>query len=292
MQNQRAVLKTAFFSLSLLFLTQLTQAESCLWKATSSKGTLYIQGSSHVLKKENYPLAPAIEEAYSKSTALVLEVDMAEMISPQTQQLILGKATLAQPDTLQTVLKPETYESLSAACTDSGLPIAAIHQFKPWFATMTLTIVKMQKLGFDQQLGLDQYFYNKAVADSKKVIGLETIDFQISLFDSLANENPDDFVNRSLADLKLLDTQITELIKAWETGDTETLDRLMSKSFEGYPDLHAKFITARNKAWVKQLTKMIKDDETYMVVVGAGHLPGDEGVINLLKKKGFAIEQL
>ena len=165
------------------------------------------------MKKENYPIDPAIETAYSNSTALVLEVDMAEMTTPKMQQLILEKAMLAPPNTLQTVIKPETYDRLRAACSEAGLPIAAVQPFKPWFATLTLTLVKMQKLGFDQQLGLDQYFYNKAVADGKKVIGLETIDFQIALFDSLANENPDDFVNRSLADLKLFDTEITDLIK-------------------------------------------------------------------------------
>ncbi|MDF7824256.1 TraB/GumN family protein [Pontiellaceae bacterium B12227] len=292
MLKERVVLKTSILILFAAFVSTAVQADSTLWKVTSGKHTLYVQGSSHVLKQENYPVAPAIEAAYTTATALVLEVDMAEMTSPKTQQLILGKAMLPQPETLQTVLQPETYKRLGKAAADSGLPVETLHPFKPWFATMTLTLVKMQKLGFDQNLGLDQYFYNKAVSDGKKVIGLETIDFQIALFDSLANENPDDFVNRSLADLELLDTEITELIKAWETGDMETLDRLMSKSFAEYPGLYAKFITARNKAWVKQLSKMIKDDNTYMVVVGAGHLPGQEGVINLLRKQGFSTEQL
>ncbi|MEI6891055.1 MAG: TraB/GumN family protein [Pontiella sp.] len=278
---------------AVLILTALSSgAKSTLWEVSSGKHTLYVQGSSHILKEGNYPLAPAIEAAYSNSTVLILEVDMAEMTSPKTQQLILQKAMLTQPDTLQTVIKPETYHALRTACADAGLPITALHPFKPWFATMTLTLVKMQKLGFDQQFGLDQYFYNKAVADGKKVIGLETIDFQIALFDSLSKENPDDFVDRSLADLALIHTQITELIEAWETGDMKTLDRLMSKSFDGYPELYDQFITDRNKAWAKQLSKMIHEDDTYMVVVGAGHLPGEEGLIQRLKAKGFTVEQL
>lgn len=292
MLNRRSELKTFILTLLVALVGTAAQAGSTLWKVTSGKQVLYIQGSSHILKQENYPLAPAIEAAYSNSTALVLEVDMAEMTSPKTQQLIMGKAILAQPDTLQTVLKPATYEKINQSCADIGLPAESLQPFKPWFATMTLTMVKMQKLGFDQKLGLDQYFYSKATTDGKKVIGLETIDFQIALFDSLANENPDDFVNRSLADLKMLDTEIAALIHAWETGNVETLDRLMSQSFAEYPGLYAKFITNRNKSWAKQLSKMIKDDDTYMVVVGAGHLPGKEGVINLLKAKGFSVEQL
>lgn len=292
MLNKRELLKTFILTLSAIFMAQAVPAKSCLWKVTSGEHSLYVQGSSHVLRPENYPLAPAIEAAYSNSTALVLEVDMAEMVSPKTQQLILSKAMLSPPDTIQSVILPATYEYLSTACTDAGLPMAALQQFKPWFATMRLTIVKMQQLGFDSKYGLDQYFYNKATADGKRVIGLETIDFQIALFDSLANESPDDFVNRSLADLELLNTEIEELIKAWEVGDMETLDQLLSKSFDECPGLYAKFITARNKAWAKQLSNMFNDDECYMVVVGAGHLPGEKGVINLLKEKGFAIEQL
>ena len=268
------------------------QAKSTLWKATSPKGTLYVQGSAHVLKADNYPLAPAIVQAYSNSTTLVLEVDMGDMMSPKTQQLIMGMAMLKQPDTLKTVLKPVTYESLNTAAADAGLPLAAIEQFKPWFATMTLTLVKMKKMGLDESLGLDKHFYDRAQTDGKPVIGLESVDFQIALLDSLADENPNDFVNRSLTELKQLEEDLTQLLTAWENGDFQTLEELMNKSFEDYPEQYERFITARNKAWVKKMSEIMKKDETYMLVVGAGHLPGEDGVVNLLRKKGFTVEQL
>ncbi|MDF7806707.1 TraB/GumN family protein [Pontiellaceae bacterium B12219] len=291
MMNKRTALKTLTL-ITIAALVPITQGKSTLWTVSSGENTLYIQGSSHVLKADNYPLAPAIENAYSNATALVLEVDMAQMTSPQTQQLILKKGMLTPPDSLQSALSPATYQSLEAACSNAGLPMGVIQQFKPWFATMTLTLVKMQQLGLNTKHGLDTYFFEKAVRDNKPVQGLETIDFQIGLFDSLARQNPDDFVNRALKDLDLLGSEIEELLTAWENGDLETLGKLMAESFAGYPELYEKFITARNRNWVKQLGKMIKDDQVYMVVVGAGHLPGDEGVINLLKKKGFSVEQL
>jgi uncharacterized protein YbaP (TraB family) len=292
MFNKRAVFKTILLALSSIMLAPAIQARSTLWKVTSGENTLYIQGSSHVLKADNYPLAPAIESAYSDATALVLEVDMAQMTSPQTQQLILSKGILTPPESLRSSLNPVTYQNLETACTNANLPMSYIQQFKPWFATMTLTMVKMQKLGLDSKYGLDTYFYEKAVRDNKPVQGLETIDFQIGLFDSLAQGNPDDFTNRALKDLELLGTEIDDLLTAWENGDLEMLETLMSESFSDYPGLYDKFITDRNTDWAKQLGKMIKDDQTYMVVVGAGHLPGDKGVINLLKNKGFSVEQL
>jgi uncharacterized protein YbaP (TraB family) len=292
MMNKRIALKPLILAITIIIFAPITQGKSTLWKITSGENVLYVQGSSHVLKADNYPLAPAIETAYSNSTALVLEVDMAQMTSPQTQQLILKKGMLTPPDSLKSTLSPATYQTLENACTTAGLPMVVIQQFKPWFATMTLTLVEMQKLGLNTKYGLDTYFYEKAVQDKKPVQGLETIDFQIGLFDSLARQNPDDFINRALKDLALLGSEIEELLTAWETGDLKTLDALMKESFADYPDLYEKFVTDRNRNWAKQLSKMIKDDQVYMVVVGAGHLPGDEGVINLLNQKGFSVEQL
>lgn len=279
---------TWLFALSIVTV----QAESTLWKVSSNKGTMYIQGSAHVLKAENYPLAPAIEQAYSNSTTLVLEVDMGEMMSPQTQQLILEKAMLKQPDTLKTILEPEIYNSLEELASEAGLPLAAMQQFKPWFATMTITLLKMQKMGLDENLGLDRYFYNKALKDEKAVKGLESIDFQIALLDSLSDENPNDFVTRSITELAQIEDDLNTLLKAWETGDFQTLETLINKSFEDFPGQFDKFITARNKAWIRPLSGMLNSGDTHMVVVGAGHLPGEEGVIKLLKKKGYSVEQL
>jgi uncharacterized protein YbaP (TraB family) len=267
-------------------------AASSLWKVSSNKGTLYIQGSSHILKPEHYPLAPAIEAAYSNSTALILEVDMKDMLSPKTQQLIMGKAMLEPPQSLQDILSPATYENLEKACKEIGLPMQAIQQFKPWFATTTLMLVKMQKMGFDSNNGLDKYFYDKAATDSKKVIGLETLTMQIDLFDSLSDTDPDAFVNRSLKEIKLLEPQVNDLITAWKTGDMVTIEQLMKESFNEYPDLYRTFVTDRNKDWAGKLSNMIKKGETYMVVVGAGHLPGEQGLIKLMENKGFAVEQL
>lgn len=292
MLNKRIAIKTAVLALSIMLPAPAVLARSTLWKVSSEKGTMYIQGSAHVLKAKSYPLAPAIELAYSNSTALVLEVDMGKMMSPQTQQLILTKAMLRKPATLKSVLTPQTYEKLSEVAAEAGLPMQTMNPFKPWFATTMITLVKLKKAGLDEQYGLDKYFYEKASKDQKKTIGLESVDFQISLFDSLSNEIPDDFVNRALADLELLETEVDSLLKAWESGDTQTLEKLMTSSFDDFPKMYDRFITARNKAWVKKLSGMMNDGQIYMVVVGAGHLPGKEGVINLMRDRGFSVEQL
>lgn len=267
-------------------------AESCLWKATSNGATLYLQGSVHMLKADDYPLDPAIEKAYSKSDTLVFETDMAAMLAPETQQLLMQKALLPNTRTLEDELDPEVYAMLSKKMAEAGLPIVAVKQFKPWFATMTLMIVRMQAMGLDPNLGIDQYFYRKAVADKKPVAGLETLEFQINLFDSLSEGNQDGYTKHALQELEQLETMLAEMVRAWKKGNIDKLDEITRDSFKVYPDMYKKFVTDRNETWVGELDKMASKDKTCMVVVGVAHLAGKEGLIELLKAKGYTVEQL
>jgi len=292
MHTKRGFIKPCTLALIAITLATGAMAKSCLWKVTSTTGKLYLQGSIHVLTEESYPLAPAIEHAYAESEALVFEVDMKEMSQPETQQRIMLKAMLPGTKTLQEILAPTTYQELSAICTEAGLPIVVLEKFKPWFAAASLVLVKIQKMGFDPQYGLDKYFHDKAMADAKPVIGLESVDFQIDLFDSLSQTNPDDFVAHALADLAMIDSGMEAMETAWRMGDIDALGELIAKGFEGYPEFHKTFVTDRNKHWLKTLETLLEETETHLVVVGAGHLSGESGLLELLTKKGYVLEQL
>lgn len=292
MHTRRGFIKSCTLALIMTTLTTGAMAKSCLWKVTSKTGILYLQGSIHVLTADSYPLAPAIEQAYAESEVLVLEVDMKKMTSPETQQRILEKAMLPGSKTLQNVLTPDTYQQFTAMCTEAGLPVTALAKFKPWFAATALALAKMQKMGFDPRYGLDKYFHNKAVADTKPVIGLESVDFQIDLFDSLSESNPNDFVARTLADLAVIESEMGNIDAAWRTGDINAVDVLIAKGFEGYPKLYRTFVADRNERWLKTFEVLLEGAKTHMVVVGAGHLPGTGGLLELLKQKGYSLEQL
>lgn len=292
MLTKRALIQKFILTVSAILLTTSVQAKSCLWKATSDQGTLYVQGSVHLLKANDYPLAKAIEEAYAKSDVLVLEADMKTILDPKSQQLIMAKAMLKGDQTLESCLSPEVYALLSKKLTEAGLPPADLQHFKPWFTAMTLVLTKMQAMGFDSNLGLDQYYYNKATTDQKPIIGLETILFQIELLNSLAEGNQDAHMKRSLKELDMLETMFNELMLAWKEGDIETLGKLMLESFEEFPKLYDRFVVSRNKRWIKKIDEYVSKDKTHMIVVGAMHLPGKEGLLELLKKTGYTLEQL
>ncbi len=292
MYTKRSFIKCCALTLVVTLLASGSIAKSCLWKVTSTTGTLYLQGSIHVLAKESYPLAPAVEAAYAESDVLVFEVDMNEMNKPEVQQRIMLKAILPENTTLKDILAPSIYQELSTVCAEAGLPIVGLEKFKPWFSATMLALVKLQEMGFASQYGLDTYFYDKATADAKPVIGLESIDFQIDLFDSLSQSNPDDFVAHALADLSVIASEMKAMETAWRTGDIDTLGELVGKGFEGYPKFYKTFVTDRNKHWLKTFESLLEETNTHMVVVGAGHLSGKDGLLELLKEKGCTLEQL
>ena len=283
-----------FCSLALMvpMLANSTIAKSCLWKVTSKTGTLYLQGSIHVLTADSYPLAPAIERAYIDSDTLVLEADISEMGKPEIQQRIMQKAALPKSTTLQDILSPAIYQQLETVSTEAGVPIVILEKLKPWVAATTLTLMRLKQMGFDPQYGLDKYFNDKAILDAKPVIGLESIEFQINLFDSLAQSNPDDFISHTLADLAMSESEMKKLETAWRTGDIKTIEELVSKGFKDFPELHKKFVTDRNHNWMSHFSEFMNESQTYMVVVGAGHLSGTGGLLELFRKEGYTLEQL
>lgn len=292
MTKRRAAAACTFLLLTIFALVSAAPAESCLWKVSSDEGFFYLQGSVHFLKSDNYPLDPAIEQAYASSRTIVLEADIGEMASSAAQQRIMQMALLPGTNTLKQALSDTTYQRLSEACRKSNIPPIALDKFKPWFAAMTLTLVRLQNMGFAPQYGLDHYFYNRAKADEKKIEGLESIDFQLRLLDSLSAVSPDDVITRALDDLTLIERDITRLETAWKEGDIKTLDALMAQSFRDYPELHKTFVLDRNRRWIKTLKQLPERNEPCMVVVGAGHLSGEGGLLQLLIKEGFAVEQL
>ena len=203
----------AAFSIALL-LSVSAQSANCLWKATCAQGTLYLQGSVHLLTADDYPLDPAIEEAYAQSDTLVFETDMKAMLTPETQRLIMTKAMLPDQRTLENELDPEVYAILSGKLAEAGLPAAAVQKFKPWFATMTLMMLRIQAMGFDPTLGLDQYFHRKAIADGKTEVGLESVEFQINLFDALSEGNQNGYTKHALKELEQMETMLAEIGRA------------------------------------------------------------------------------
>jgi uncharacterized protein YbaP (TraB family) len=262
------------------------------WKVTGPAGSLYLVGSVHLLMQDFYPLSPTLDRTYRESDLLVEEVDLAEMLDPKAQMLLLTRGMLPANQSLDTVISPGTYAQVSQRVANLGMPIEPLKRFKPWSLALMLTALEWQKAGFDGELGLDKHFYDRARKDGKPVQGLETAEYQVSRFDTLSQAQQE----RMLAEvLKGLDTEmanITRLVTAWKNGDAATVEQLVIQDLKDDPEMYDRLLVERNRNWMPKLEPLLKRPGRALVVVGAAHLIGPDGLLAMLKARGYQVEQM
>lgn len=281
--------------LALFFFSPLanSQEKTFLWRVSSadSSNSLYLAGSIHLLKRTHYPLKKVIEDALNDSNKLVLEIDLQSSTAEQAQALTLAKGIYRDGTNLQQHIAAETFSLLEKRAKDLGFDSRMFNPMKPWVAALTLTALKLQKLGFDPNYGVDQYLAGRARDKGKPTAGLETLEFQIGLLDQMAKAEQESMLLQTLKDFDRLDGYVEDIVQSWAKGDTRAVEELLHAGAKEFPDLHEKLYLARNRRWLPQIERLIEQGGNSMVVVGAAHLVGKEGMIELLKQKGYKVEQ-
>jgi hypothetical protein len=266
--------------------------KSFLWKIQSKTNTVFVFGSIHYLKKEFYPLDEKIENAFTQSDILAVEANIDDIKKGDIQKLI-GSAFYPDNETLEKNVSIETYEMVRKELGALSLPAEVINKQRPWFLALTFTSLETLKLGFDPRYGIDNYFLSKATG--KKIFELESFDYQISLFSKLSDKDQELFLLYTLKDLNVLRQELDGLIQAWTSGDTKGMELILTKSLEEdkrLSPIYEKLVYERNRDMASKIEDYLKTKETYFVIIGAGHLVGDRGIIQILKGKGFLVEQL
>jgi uncharacterized protein YbaP (TraB family) len=266
-------------------------ARSFMWKATRQQGVVYLVGSVHMLTSDFYPLSQPLEAGFKDSDLLVEEVDLSEMLAPDTQFSLLARGMLPAGQTLDKVVSPATMTLVSARVGTLGMPVSALKQFKPWFLAMTLMAVEWEKAGFDASLGLDKHFYDRALSEQKPVQGLETTEYQISRFDGMTMSQQDRFLAESLKDLDSEKASVQRIAEAWKNGDLPTVERLVLQDVKDDPFMYERLLVERNRNWLPKIEALFARPGHAFVVVGAAHLVGPDGLIAMLRAKGARVDQ-
>jgi uncharacterized protein YbaP (TraB family) len=267
------------------------QGKSFLWKVDSHQNSLYILGSIHLLKKDAYPLKQSIENAFEQTNKLVLEIDLRTANSDRVQQLMLQKGASTDGTVLHQNVSKETYESVAIRAKELGIDIRLLNSFKPWIVATTMAAVKLQQLGFDSKLGIDRYLGDRAVRSNKPIGGLETAEFQLGLFDQFSVKEQELLLRQSMNEMDHLERNVADIVRAWKSGDVGSLEKHLLAGMRDYPEIHQKVIEDRNRRWLPQIEGMLSRGENALIVVGAAHLVGTNGVIQLLKSRGYKVEQ-
>ena len=268
------------------------QNRDFIWKASRGQSVVYLVGSVHLLSKDYYPLSPALDKAFKETDLLVEELHLGQMAQVESQMTILTRGMLPSGQTLDKVVSPATFGLVRERVKSLGLPIEPLSRFKPWALALTLLGLEWQAAGFDAELGLDKHFYDQAVAAGKEVQGLETIEFQISRFDEMTMEEQDRMLASTLRELETEKAAVTTLADAWKAGDAATVEKIVLQELRKEPGMYQRLLVDRNKDWIPKIEALFSRKGRAFVVVGAAHLVGPDGLLALLKAKGYKIEQL
>ena len=263
-----------------------------IWRVSSPTGSVYLVGSVHLLTKDYYPLSPALDTAFKDSDLLVEEADLGELESPASQFKLLTRGMLPADQSLDTVVSASTFALAAKRVNDLGMPIEPLKRFKPWMLALTLEQLEWQKAGFDATLGLDRHFYDRAKVDGKMTQGLETVDYQLSLFDQMTRDEQDRMLAESLKDLDREQASVVLLTNAWKAGDAATVERIVLDDVKGDPLMYERLLVTRNRNWLPALDALLKRKGHAFIVVGAAHLVGPDGLLAMFKAKGYKVEQL
>lgn len=300
MKIQRLTFAALVALLALWFVSPLRAAENtttgtslhCLWKVAGPSNAVYLLGSIHLLKRSDYPLGAAIESAFTNSGVVAFETDIEKLQSPETQMLLLGKSQLPEGETLEQQLTPGTYARFSNYVSQAGLPLMIFNRMKPFVAVAALTVIELQKLELDPEFGVDKYFFGRATKDGKRIVPLETVEFQLDLITGFSKAEGELVMKCSLADMDKTRRQFKEIVQAWQTGDATKLAGLLNEATREAPVIFKRLVTDRNRDWLPKIETLLAGQTNAIVIVGAGHLVGNEGVVELLKKKGRKVTQL
>ncbi len=280
------------FPTGVLFTGESAGDKSFLWEVRSETGLAYLLGSLHMGTELLFPLAPKIEEAYEKSSVLVVEVNLLLIEETEMEKLIMENAINPNFATIDQFLPETEFAMLAGKLAEHNIAIEEMAVFRPWFLATLVSTLDIIKLGFNPDFGIDLYFMQKATGE-KNIWELESAAFQITMLSSLPPE-----VER----LYLMDTLTTDvaetlprLVEAWKRGDTGLMQDLVFAALTEEPDyykLYEKIYFERNRQMALKIEEYLHGTETCFIVVGAGHLVGEEGIVELLRNRGYEVKQL
>ncbi|MGE0582516.1 MAG: TraB/GumN family protein [Steroidobacteraceae bacterium] len=250
-------------------------------------GTVYIAGSVHVLDAARSTLPPAFEAAYRDAERMLMELDMDDLDPLAAASFVEAHGRIEGDDSLRTLLGAARFARVDAEARELGLPLDSVAQLEPWAIAITLAQLQLMKLGLDPAQGVEQQLTARARADGKPIEGLESIDEQLAMLDGLSYPDQARFLELTADESDTMVTELDAMLDAWRRADTQALERLLLAEYERLPALYRPLVTDRNLRWLPRIEALLSRPDDTLVVVGAMHLVGPDGLLDLLTRRGL-----
>jgi uncharacterized protein YbaP (TraB family) len=265
-------------------------ARGFVWSVERDGRTSWLVGSLHVLTKDAYPLPGSMDKAFDQAKTLMEETDVNELSSPDMIGIVATKGLFTNGQTLESVLPRDAYTRLAQRMTATGLPMEMVKMMRPWMVELTLSGLELQRAGFDPDLGIDVHYRRKAAQNGMALNMLETAAEQIDYLAGLPLDVQVSQLQQTLTEGDAELREVREIAAAWRAGDTAAIERLLLKGMKDSPAYYQSLVVDRNRRWIPRIESCFSTGSCF-VVVGAAHMVGSDGLIAMLKQKGYRITQ-
>jgi uncharacterized protein YbaP (TraB family) len=264
-------------------------ASGCIWKITApSGGTLYLGGSIHALRSTDYPLPAGYNRAFDASSRIALEVEPKALSGSTASLSKAGK--YPSGDSLKNHVDPRTYDYLKRIFALLRIPEEKFSRYRPWM--LVLLLDSPSERGLSDDLGVDEFITQRARANNKPIVGLESAAEHASVFSGLNDRQSEALLLVQFIPAGESFSGGNKMMGAWRRGDIDWLARSTHAAYADFPAFGDRLLGQRNRRWVPKLEAYMKSGQTYFVVVGAAHLGGSDGLIALLRARNCKVEQL
>ena len=265
-----------------------------MWRLADDDSEIYLFGTFHLLPDGIVWDTPAFDAAMAATETTVTEADAT---SPEAQQqmvaLVQQYGLNPEGVTLSSTLGPERAAQLQEVSAKLGVPYAALEPYKPWLALVSLSTIAMQQLGFDPTKGVESVVMARATEEGDAIEHLETAEYQIKLLATLDEEEMLGNFDTTIEQFADFGTYVNKMLTAWQTGDIDTIaDDFFGDMRKSSPKAFDAIIVVRNRNWAEEIDALMQAEGDYFIAVGAGHLAGDDSVVDMLQEKGYNVERV
>lgn len=245
-------------------------------------------GSWHALRRNDYPLPASYNRAFDASSRLAFEVSPNDLKTASKYMEDVGE--YHRGDSLKNHVDPRTYAYLRRFFGLLHVSEDKYSKYKPWFLSMALE--SPTRHGLSHELGIESFFEKKAQASSKRIVGLETAREHVQVFSGLSDRGSEALLLLSFLPSDKSSPDFDRLMAAWRRGDADFLADSTRAGFRDFPAMAGRLLGNRNRNWIPKLEGYMRSGQVYFAVVGAAHMGGSEGVLALLRARGYKIVQL
>jgi len=265
------------------------QAGSFVWKVQDDQGdTHWLIGTVHMLSNDAYPLPSAYQTAYQSADGLIFESDLETMRSKEFQAIFMAEA--GSEAALSTTIAPELNGELQKSLQEMGMPVAYCEPYRAWFCAATMELVSLMRVGLRPEFGVDEHFFQRARNDGKAVEWFEAPEEQVAILSGGADGDNTGLLEMALSNMQTPGERPSDVIGYWRDGKLDAMAGVVTTMRDEDEKTYESLLRDRNRAWVKDLRKRFRtDDRHWLIVVGAAHMFGPDGLPALLRAEGYTV---